>query len=183
MNQKTKKLIILNLPYAIIGLFCSNIGEAWRMAAGTDISTKLLGFFTSMGTAWGNPMPSFHPFDLCIGLAIGAAFRLVVYVRSKNARKYRHGEEYGSARWGGPKDIEPFADPVFQNNVILCPPAFNAATPVGATITHLPKNFTIRLMNVLLPLPALPVMNRFSLVVKIFFKARPCSTFLSTVII
>ena len=119
MNQKTKKLIILNLPYAIIGLFCSNIGEAWRIAEGTDISTKLLDFFTSMGTAWGNPMPSFHPFDLCIGLAIGAAFRLVVYVRSKNARKYRHGEEYGSARWGGPKDIEPFADPVFENNVIL----------------------------------------------------------------
>ena len=119
MNQKTKKLIILNLPYAIIGLFCSNIGEAWRIAEGTDISTKLLGFFTSMGTAWGNPMPSFHPFDLCIGLAIGAAFRLVGYVRSKNAKKYRHGEEYGSARWGGPKDIEPFADPVFENNVIL----------------------------------------------------------------
>ena len=119
MNQKTKKLIILNIPYAIIGLFCSNIGEAWRIAEGTDISTKLLGFFTSMGTAWGNPMPSFHPFDLCIGLAIGAAFRLVVYVRSKNAKKYRHGEEYGSARWGGPKDIEPFADPVFENNVIL----------------------------------------------------------------
>ena len=119
MNQKTKKLIILNLPYVIIGLFCSNIGEAWRIAEGTDISTKLLGFFTSMGTAWGNPMPSFHPFDLCIGLAIGAAFRLVVYVRSKNAKKYRHGEEYGSARWGGLKDIEPFADPVFENNVIL----------------------------------------------------------------
>ena len=119
MNQKTKKLIILNLPYAIIGLFCSNIGEAWRIAEGTDISTKLLGFFTSMGTAWGNPMPSFHPFDLCIGLAIGAAFRLVVYVRSKNAKKYRHNEEYGSARWGTAKDIEPFMDPVFQNNVIL----------------------------------------------------------------
>ena len=119
MNQKTKKYIILNLPYVIIGLFCSNIGEAWRIAEGTDISTKLLGFFTSMGTAWGDPMPSFHPFDLCIGLAIGAAFRLVVYVRSKNAKKYRHGEEYGSARWGGPKDIEPFADPVFENNVIL----------------------------------------------------------------
>ena len=119
MNQKTKKLIILNIPYVVIGLFCTNIGEAWRMAAGTDISTKLLGFFTSMGAAWGNPMPSLHPFDLCIGLAIGAAFRLVVYVRSKNAKKYRHGEEYGSARWGGPKDIEPFADPVFENNVIL----------------------------------------------------------------
>ena len=119
MNQKTKKLIILNIPYVVIGLFCTNIGEAWRMAAGTDISTKLLGFFTSMGAAWGDPMPSLHPFDLCIGLAIGAAFRLVVYVRSKNAKKYRHGEEYGSARWGGPKDIEPFADPVFENNVIL----------------------------------------------------------------
>ena len=119
MNQKTKKLIILNIPYVVIGLFCTNIGEAWRMAAGTDISTKLLGFFTSMGAAWGNPMPSLHPFDLCIGLAIGAAFRLVVYVRSKNARKYRHGEEYGSARWGGPKDIEPFVDPEFENNVIL----------------------------------------------------------------
>ncbi|MEY8396749.1 type IV secretory system conjugative DNA transfer family protein [Lachnospiraceae bacterium 45-P1] len=119
MNQKTKKLIILNIPYVVIGLFCTNIGEAWRMAAGTDISTKLLGFFTSMGAAWGDPMPSLHPFDLCIGLAIGAAFRLVVYVRSKNAKKYRPGEEYGNARWGGPKDIEPFADPVFQNNVIL----------------------------------------------------------------
>ena len=119
MNQKTKKLIILNIPYVVIGLFCTNIGEAWRMAAGADISTKLLGFFTSMGAAWRNPMPSLHPFDLCIGLAIGAAFRLVVYVRSKNAKKYRHGEEYGSARWGGPKDIEPFVDPEFENNVIL----------------------------------------------------------------
>jgi type IV secretion system protein VirD4 len=119
MNQKTKKRILLNIPYVVIGLFCSNLGEAWRMAAGTDSSMKLLGFFTSMGTAWRNPLPSLHPFDLCIGLAIGAAFRLAVYVRSKNARKYRHGEEYGSARWGGPKDIEPFADPVFQNNIIL----------------------------------------------------------------
>ena len=119
MNQKTKKLIILNLPYAIIGLFCSNIGEAWRIAGGVDLSTKLLGFFSSMGAAWGNPMPSLHPFDLMVGLAVGAGFRLVVYVRSKNAKKYRHNEEYGSARWGGPKDIEPFMDPVFENNVIL----------------------------------------------------------------
>ena len=99
MNQKTKKLIILNLPYAIIGLFCSNIGEAWRIAGGVDLSTKLLGFFSSMGAAWGNPMPSLHPFDLMVGLAVGAGFRLVVYVRSKNAKKYRHNEEYGSARW------------------------------------------------------------------------------------
>ncbi len=119
MSQKTKKLIILNLPYAIIGLFCSNIGEAWRLASGADISAKLASFFACMGEAWSNPMPSFHPFDLILGLAIGACFRLVVYVRGKNARKYRHNEEYGSARWGGPKDIEPFIDPVFENNVIL----------------------------------------------------------------
>ncbi len=119
MNDKTKKLIILNLPYFIIGLFCTNIGEAWRIAADADLGTKIISFCSSMGAAWGNPMPSFHPFDLVIGLAIGATFRLVVYVRSKNAKKYRHNEEYGSARWGGPKDIAPFADPVFENNVIL----------------------------------------------------------------
>lgn len=119
MNQKTKKLIILNLPYVIIGLFCSNIGEAWRLATGADISEKLVGFFASMGVAWSNPLPSFHPFDLAIGLVIGAVFRLVVYVRSKNAKKYRHNEEYGSARWGSAKDIESFVDPKFENNVIL----------------------------------------------------------------
>lgn len=119
MNQKTKKFLLLNLPYVIIGLFCSNIGEAWRLASGADISAKLASFFSCMGTAWSNPMPSLHPFDLILGLAIGACFRLVVYVRSKNAKKYRHNEEYGSARWGGPKDIEPFIDPVFENNVIL----------------------------------------------------------------
>ena len=119
MNQETKKLIILNLPYVIIGLFCSNIGEAWRLATGADISEKLVGFFASMGVAWSNPLPSFHPFDLAIGLVIGAVFRLVVYVRSKNAKKYRHNEEYGSARWGSAKDIESFVDPKFENNVIL----------------------------------------------------------------
>ena len=119
MNGKTKKLIILNIPYVIIGLFCTNIGEAWRIATGADLGTKIISFCGSMGAAWGNPMPSLHPFDLFIGLAIGAAFRLVVYVRSKNAKKYRHNEEYGSARWGTAKDIEPFMDPVFQNNVIL----------------------------------------------------------------
>ncbi len=117
MSQKTKKLMILNLPYAIIGLFCSNIGEAWRLASGADISAKLASFFSCMGEAWSNPMPSFHPFDLILGLAIGACFRLVVYVRGKNAKKYRHNEEYGSARWGGPKDIEPFIDPVFEKRI------------------------------------------------------------------
>ena len=119
MNQKTKKLIILNLPYVVIGLFCTNLGEAWRLAEGADLSEKLLDFFSAMGSAWGNPMPSVHPADLLIGLAVGAAIRLVVYARSKNAKKYRHNQEYGSARWGSAKDIEPFVDPAFENNVIL----------------------------------------------------------------
>lgn len=119
MNQKTKKLLILNIPYVVIGLICTNVGEAWRIAVGADIGEKILGFLSALGTAFSNPVPSLHPFDLCIGLAVGGIFRLIVYVRSKNAKKYRHNEEYGSARWGTAKDIEPFADPVFENNVIL----------------------------------------------------------------
>lgn len=119
MNRKTKKLLILNIPYVVIGLVCTNVGEAWRIGTGTMLGEKILGFLSALGAAFSNPLPSFHPFDLCIGLAIGGIFRLIVYVRSKNAKKYRHNEEYGSARWGTPKDIEPFADPVFENNVIL----------------------------------------------------------------
>lgn len=119
MNQKTKKLLVLNLPYFIIALVCTNIGEAWRIAEGGTTGEKILGFLSALGTAFSNPLPSLHPADLCIGLVIGVVFRLVVYVRSKNAKKYRHNEEYGSARWGTAKDIEPYADPVFENNVIL----------------------------------------------------------------
>ena len=119
MNQKTKKLLILNIPYVVIGLICTNVGEAWRIAVGADIGEKILGFLSALGTAFSNPVPSLYPFDLCIGIAVGGIFRLIVYVRSKNAKKYRHNEEYGSARWGTAKDIEPFADPVFENNVIL----------------------------------------------------------------
>lgn len=119
MNPKTKKLLILNIPYAVIGLICTNVGEAWRMAEGVEIGEKFLSFFSMLGAAFANPVPSLHPFDLCIGILIGVIIRLVVYVRSKNAKKYRHNEEYGSARWGTAKDIEPFADPVFENNVIL----------------------------------------------------------------
>lgn len=119
MNQKTKKLLILNIPYVVIGLICTNVGEAWRIAVGADIGEKILGFLSALGTAFSNPVPSIHPFDICIGIAVGGIFRLIVYVRSKNAKKYRHNEEYGSARWGTAKDIEPFADPVFENNVIL----------------------------------------------------------------
>ena len=119
MNQKTKMLLIFNIPYAVIGLICTNVGQAWRIAGGAEIGEKILSFFSMLGTAFSNPLPSIHPFDLCIGIGIGGILRLVVYVRSKNAKKYRHNEEYGSARWGTTKDIEPFSDPVFENNVIL----------------------------------------------------------------
>ena len=119
MSNKTKKLLILNLPYFIAGLICTNLGEAWRIAEGADMSEKLLGFLSALGTAFSNPMPSLHPMDLLIGVCCGAGLRLAVYLKGKNAKKYRHGMEYGSARWGTQKDIEPFEDPVFANNVIL----------------------------------------------------------------
>lgn len=116
---KLKKFLIRVLPYILIGLVCTNLGEAWRMAEGADASEKLLSFFTTMGVAFGNPLPSLHPLDLIVGLICGAGFRAAVYIRGKNAKNFKHNLEYGSARWGGPKDIEPFMDPVFANNVIL----------------------------------------------------------------
>ena len=119
MSNKTKKLLLLNLPYFIAGLVCTNLGEAWRIAEGADMSEKLLGFLSALGAAFSNPMPSLHPMDLLIGVCCGAGLRLAVYLKGKNAKKYRHGMEYGSARWGTQKDIEPFEDPVFANNVIL----------------------------------------------------------------
>ena len=119
MSNKTKKLLILNLPYFIAGLVCTNLGEAWRIAEGADMSEKLLGFLSALGAAFSNPMPSLHPLDLLIGVCCGVGLRLAVYLKGKNAKKYRHGMEYGSARWGTQKDIEPFEDPVFANNVIL----------------------------------------------------------------
>ena len=119
MSNKTKKQLLLNLPYFIAGLVCTNLGEAWRIAEGADMSEKLLGFLSALGAAFSNPMPSLHPMDLLIGVCCGAGLRLDVYLKGKNAKKYRHGMEYGSARWGTQKDIEPFEDPVFANNVIL----------------------------------------------------------------
>ena len=116
---KLKKFLIRALPYILIGLVCTNLGEAWRMAEGADASEKLLPFFTTMGAAFGNPLPSLHPLDLMVGLICGTGFRAAVYIRGKNAKNFKHNLEYGSARWGGPKDIEPFMDPVFANNVIL----------------------------------------------------------------
>lgn len=116
---KLKKLLILNIPYILIGLFATNLGEAWRLAEGADMSAKLLGFFNTLSTALNNPLPSFYPMDLFIGIACGAGLRLAVYLKGKNAKKYRHNEEYGSARWGTAKDIEPFMAPDFEDNIIL----------------------------------------------------------------
>ena len=114
-----KKLLILNLPYLLMGLFATNFGEAWRMAQGADASAKILSFFSTLPVALASWWPSLHPLDLLVGLCCGAGLRLAVYLKSKNAKKYRHGMEYGSARWGTHEDIAPYVDPVFQNNVIL----------------------------------------------------------------
>ena len=119
MTDKARKLLILNLPYMILGLIATNFGEAWRLAEGTDISEKLLALFGILPTAFQNPLPSFHPLDLLIGLVCGAALRIAVYLRGKNAKKYRHNVEYGSARWGTAADIAPFMAPKFEDNIIL----------------------------------------------------------------
>ena len=119
MNQNTKRLVILNLPYILMGLYATNLGYAWRMAAGADMTEKMQSLMTVLPDALGRIIPSVHPLDLLVGLCFGAGLRLAVYLKGKNAKKYRHGSEYGSARWGTHADIEPYTDPVFQNNVIL----------------------------------------------------------------
>ena len=118
-TNKLKKTIIKALPYVLIGFVCTNLGEAWRLAEGADASKKLLSFFSMLGPAFANPLPSFHPVDLLVGAVCGGALWLAVYIRHKNAKHFKHNQEYGSARWGTHADIEPFMDPVFQNNVIL----------------------------------------------------------------
>ena len=114
-----KKLVLLNLPYFLLGLFATNLGEAWRLATGADASAKMLSFFSTLPVALASWWPSLHPLDLAVGLCCGAGLRLAVYLKGKNAKKYRHNVEYGSARWGTHDDIAPYIDPVFQNNVIL----------------------------------------------------------------
>ena len=118
-NINWKKLLLPNIPYFLIGLYATKLGQAWRLSAGTNASEKLLHIMDGFSAAFQSPFPSFHPRDLLIGLLCGAVLRVAVYVKSKNAKKYRHGSEYGSARWGTPEDIRPYIDPVFQNNVIL----------------------------------------------------------------
>ena len=118
-STKIKKTLIKLLPYIIVGLVCTNLGEAWRLSEGADMGKKMLSFFSMVGVAFGNPLPSLHPLDLLVGTICGGGLRLAVYFRGKNAKHYRHNEEYGSARWGTHADIEPFMDPKFENNVIL----------------------------------------------------------------
>ena len=114
-----KKLLLPNLPYLLIGLYATKLGEAWRLAPGADASAKLLGLMDGFAAAFQSALPSFHPVDLLVGLCCGAALRLAVYFKGKNAKKYRKNMEYGSARWGTVEDIKPFMDPVFENNIIL----------------------------------------------------------------
>ena len=118
-SGKLRKRLILNIPYLVFGLICTNLGEAWRMAEGVNASEKLLSFFSTLGIAFASPLPSFHIPDLMIGLICGVCFKLAVHLKGKNTKKYRRNAEYGSARWGGPNDIAPFMDPVFENNVLL----------------------------------------------------------------
>ena len=142
--MKAKKLILTNLPYVLIGLACTNLGEAWRMAEGGDASEKLLSLIGTIPAAFGNPLPSFNAFDLCVGLICGLLLRLAVYLRGKNAKKYRHNVEYGAARFGTAEDIRPYIDPKFQNNIIL-------TQTERLTMNSRPKNAkTARNKNVLI---------------------------------
>ena len=118
-TKKLTKLIALYLPYILLGLAATNFGEAWRLAEGKELGDKIMAMMGTFPVAFVNPLPSLHPLDLLIGFSCGAGLRLAVYLRSKNAKKYRHGMEYGSARWGNAKDIEPFMAPKFSDNIIL----------------------------------------------------------------
>ena len=118
-TKKLTKLLALYLPYLLLGLAATNFGEAWRLAEGKELGDKIMSMMGTVPLAFANPLPSLHPLDLLVGLCCGAGLRLAVYLRGKNAKKYRHGMEYGSARWGTPKDIEPFMAPKFADNIIL----------------------------------------------------------------
>ena len=118
-TKKLTKLLALYLPYILLGLVATNFGEAWRLAEGKELGDKIMSMMGTIPLAFANPLPSLHPLDLLVGLCCGAGLRLAVYLRGKNAKKYRHGMEYGSARWGTAKDIEPFMAPKFADNIIL----------------------------------------------------------------
>ena len=119
MSEKTRKLLLMNLPYLFVTLFATKFGQAWRLATGADASHKLLNIMDSLTAAFASPLPSFYPADLGVGVLLAATLRLAVYVKGRNAKKFRRNVEYGSARWGKAEDIKPYIDPVFENNVIL----------------------------------------------------------------
>lgn len=118
-NVNLKKLILPNLPYVFFALLGTKVGQAARLAPGTDFSAKALHIAEGFQAAFSSMLPSFHPPDLFVGILLAAALRLAVYIKGKNAKKFRKNMEYGTARWGGPDDIKPYTDPVFKNNVIL----------------------------------------------------------------
>ena len=132
-RRSIKKIILPNLPYLFIALFATKLPQAWRLAAGADASEKLLHLLGSLAGAFRSPLPSFHPLDLCIGILIAAAIRLAVYLKAKNAKKYRKNVEYGSARWGTREDIAPFMDADPRKNIIL-------TQTEGLMMSNRPKN-------------------------------------------
>ena len=118
-NVNKKKLFLMCLPYILTGYFCDKIAWLWRVSPGSDASAKMMAVMEGMDGLFSNPLPSFYPRDLLIGAGCGIVLRIVVYYKAKNAKKFRHGEEYGSARWGTAKDIEPYMDATFENNILL----------------------------------------------------------------
>ena len=118
-NVNLKKLILPNIPYVFIALLATKLGQAARLAPGSDFSSKALHIMDGLTLAFESPLPSFHPVDLLVGIAGAVIIRLIVYFKGKNAKKFRKNLEYGSARWGTREDIAPFVDPVFEKNIIL----------------------------------------------------------------
>lgn len=114
-----KKLILLNLPYVLAGYFCNKAAFLWRMTEGSNVSDKMMAAISGIDKMFANPLPSFFPKDLLVGIIGGILLKVIVYYKAKNAKKFRHGMEYGSARWGNAKDIEPYMDSVFENNILL----------------------------------------------------------------
>lgn len=144
MSSKIKKTILTYLPYFLIGLFATKLGQAYRLALGTTLQEKAANIASGFAAAFQNSAPSLHPADFCVGMALGALLRFIVYTKGKNAKKYRKGVEYGSARWGTPEDIRPYVDPVPRNNVIL-------TQTERLTMSNRPKNpKTARNKNVLI---------------------------------
>ena len=132
-TDKLNKYLIPNIPYLFILWACLKLGTAYRLAAGADVAHKLMGLGQTIGPAFADFAPGLAPFDWLVGIVGAVAFRVMVYVKSKNAKKFRRDEEYGSARWGCPKDIAPFVDPKFENNIILTGTEF-----LTVTVNHIP---------------------------------------------